>query len=71
MIKKIAILSTVLLSLNSAVFAADWIRLNITNSTKYIYLDHDSISKDDNNLFYVIRYKNNRGIEKDAYIKYS
>ena len=71
MIKKIAILSTVLLSLNSAVFAADWIRLNITNSTKYIYLDHDSISKDDNNLFYVIRYKNDRGIEKVAYIKYS
>lgn len=71
MIKKIAILSTILLSLNSAVFAADWIRLNITNSTKYIYLDHDSISKDDNNLFYVIKYKNDKGLEKVAYIKYS
>lgn len=71
MIKKLAILSMVLLSLNSVVFAADWIRLNITNTTKYIYLDHDSVSKDDNSLFYVIRYKNDKGIEKAAYIKYS
>lgn len=71
MIKKIAILCTVLLSLNSAVFAADWIRLNITNSAKYIYLDHDSISKNDNNLYYVVRYKDSSDHEKLAYIKYS
>ncbi len=71
MIKKIAVLCTVLLSANSAVFAADWIRLNVTDSGKYIYLDHDSVTKNENNLFYTIRYKDKNNNEKVAYIKYS
>ena len=70
MIKKTIILCIAFLSLNSAVFAADWIRLNITNTEKYIYLDHDSISKNENNLFYVVRFKNNSDKEKLAYMKY-
>ncbi len=70
MIKKAIVICTVLLSLNSAVFAADWIRLNITNTSKYIYLDHDSISKNENYLFYVIRYKDKNEKEKTVYLKY-
>lgn len=70
MIKKSAILCFILLSLNPAVFAADWIRLNITNTSKYIYLDHDSISRNENNLFYVIRYKDRNENEKLVYLKY-
>ncbi len=70
MIKKLAVLCAVLLSLNSAVFAADWIRLNITNTSKYIYLDHDSIYKNENNLFYVIRYESKDNTEKIVYVKY-
>lgn len=68
MIKKLAVLCTLLLSLNSVVFAQDWIRLNITGTSDYIYLDQDSISKNDNYLFYVIRYKDKN--EKVMYIKY-
>lgn len=71
MIKKIALLSIILLSMNSAVFAADWIRLNITNTARYIYLDHDSIFRDENNLYYVIRFKDDSGNQKLAYIKYN
>ena len=71
MIKKIIITCMVLLSFNSVVFAADWIRLNITNTEKYIYLDHDSISKNENNLYYVVRFKNKDDKEKLAFIKYN
>lgn len=71
MLKKIALLSILVLSLNSAVYAADWIRLNITNTSKYIYLDHDSIFKDENNLYYVIRYNSKVDKEKVVYVKYS
>lgn len=70
MIKKAVLIFIILLSLNSAVFAADWIRLNITNTSKYIYLDHDSISKNENSLFYVIRYQGRNDTEKVVYIKY-
>ncbi len=70
MIKKTIILGIAILSLNSAACAADWIRLNITNTEKYIYLDHDSISKNENNLYYVVRFKNNSDKEKIAYLKY-
>lgn len=71
MIKKIAILCTILLTLGSAAFAEDWIRLNITNSAKYIYLDHDSISKTDDSLFYVIKYRDNKNDDKIVYLRYS
>ena len=70
MIKKIVVLCTILISFSPTVFAADWIRLNITNSDKYIYLDHNSITKDENNLFYIIRYNDNSNNQKIVYIKY-
>lgn len=72
MIKKFAILCTALLFLSPTAFSADWIRLNLTNTEKYIYLDHDSIYKIGDNIFYVVRYKNDKAeIERLAYVKYN
>lgn len=72
MIKKFAILFTALLTFSPTVFGMDWIRINLTNTEKYIYLDHDSIYKNGENIFYIVRYKNSKtNIERIAYVKYN
>jgi len=71
MIKKFAILCTVLALTSPNVFAIDWVRLNLTNTDKFIYLDHDSIHKNNNLVYYVVRYKNQDNQERIAYVKYN
>jgi len=72
MIKKFAILCMALSFFTPAAFAADWIRINLTNTEKYIYLDHNSIYKNGSNVFYVVRYKNSKtDTERIAYVKYN
>ena len=71
MIKKFAIFCTVLFLTNPVAFATDWVRVNLTNTEKFIYLDHDSISKNKNIVYYVVRYKNKANEERIAYVKYN
>lgn len=72
MIKKFAILFATLLLISPTAHCANWIRLNLTNTEKYIYLDYDSIYKNGNNIFYVVRYKNSKTeTERLAYVKYN
>lgn len=73
MIKKTVISTFILAALffNTALptKAADWVRLNIMDTPLVVYLDHDSISRNSGNLYYVIRHKNSEGVEKLIYIK--
>jgi len=71
MIKKFFILCSILMLITPEVLAAEWIRLNVTNTEKYIYLDHDSIYKNGDYLYYIVRYKDNDQNEHLAYIKYN
>ena len=71
MFKKIAIFCAILTIFSPKVQAVDWVRLNLTNTDKYIYLDHDSIYKNNNNIFYVVRYSNKIAEERIAYVKYN
>lgn len=71
MLKKIFILCSILTLITPTVSAAEWVRLNVTNTDKYIYLDHDSIHKNGDYLYYIVRYKDNNQKEQLAYIKYN
>lgn len=73
MIKKsLAFISAFLfifIALAQSAQAADWLRLNLKNSSKFVFLDHDSIYRSGSDLYYVVRFKNSEGIEKAVYVK--
>lgn len=73
MIKRIAVLSLLSLvcslAFSSKANAQDWVRINIKDSKSYVYLDHDSIKRNEKTLFYVVRFKDEKGVEKLVFVK--